>query len=542
MSQATPTPVKQQSVVLLFTGLMLTMLLASLNQTVLSPALPTIVGDLEGVEHMSWVITAFILASTVVMPVYGKIGDLIGHKPLLLVAIVLFTAGSIIGAMAPDMTVLITGRVIQGLGGGGLMILSQAVIADVIPARERGKYMGALGGVFAFSSVAGPLLGGWFTEGPGWRWVFWMNLPLGALCLVGVVYLLHTPRRRSATKPSIDYLGMALLSVATTALVLVSTWGGSTYAWGSPTVLGLIALAVVAAVLFVLVEARAAEPVMPLALFSDRNFNLTTIAALATGVAMFGAIAYMPTYLQMATEASATTAGLLMIPMMGCLLVASIVIGQVVSRTGRYKIWPILGSVIVAVGLALLSTLEPDAPTVLVCSYLGVLGLGLGASMQLLTLIVQNGFPLRMVGTATAGNNYFRQVGATFGSAVVGSLFASRLTSQLAERLPEGAMQNTGGGSSITPAIVHTLPDAIRIPIVESYNEALVPLFLFIAPLGILAAVALCFIREIPLATSVDGEDESSPAPSVAPVTAPETTLRPQDVEAHDLVPSGARV
>src|SRR5690606_17438846 len=256
------------------------MLLASLNQTVLGTALPTIVGEVLGVEHMSWLITAFILASTITMPIYGKVSDVLGRKPLLLVAITLFTGGSIIGAMAPDMNWLIVSRAVQGLGGGGLMVLSQAAIADVVPARERGRYMGILGGVFAFSSVVGPLLGGWFTEGPGWRWVFWINLPLGLLSIAATVFLLHLPRR-SGKGVRHDYLGMALMALATTAIVLVATWGGTSYAWTSPVILGLIAVGLVASVAFVVAESRAAEPIIPLALFRDRNFNLTTIAALA---------------------------------------------------------------------------------------------------------------------------------------------------------------------------------------------------------------------------------------------------------------------
>ena len=510
----TPTPPAQpqQSIVLLFCALMLVMLQASLTQTVLAPALPTMVGDLHGVEHMSWVITAFILASTVGMPIYGKLGDLLGRKYLLVLAIVLFTGGSVVGGFAHDMATLITSRVIQGLGGGGLMILSQAIIADVIPARERGKYMGVLGGVFAFSSVAGPLLGGWFTEGPGWRWAFWMNIPLGPLTVVAAIVLVRNRRPAADARPKVDYLGMVLLSLATTAIVLVSTWGGTEYEWDSPVILGLIGIAVVAAVLFCVVESKAAEPVMPLRLFRDRNFNLCTVSALTTGIAMFGAIGYMPTYLQMSAGVNATVAGLLMIPMMGSLLVTSIGVGQIVSRTGRYKIWPIVGSLLMAVGLVLLSTVTHTTPVAVICGYLAVIGLGIGCSMQLITVIVQNSFPLRMVGTATAANNYFRQVGATLGSGVVGSLFISRLVDLITERLPvKGAPSD--GANSLTPAMVNQLPDAIRIPIVESYDEALMPLYLYMVPLAVLGAVVMLFIHEKPLATTLEPD---TPAQSIA--------------------------
>ena len=494
-----------RNITLLFGALLVTMLLASLSQTVLSSALPTIVGELDGVEHMTWVITAYLLASTIVMPVYGKVSDSFGRRPVLLVAIVLFVIGSVLGAFASDMGALIFARVVQGLGGGGLMILSQAAIADVVPARDRGRYMGVLGAVFAVSSVAGPLLGGWFTEGPGWRWAFLINIPLGILAIVATALLLRLPAKNNQERPKVDYLGMGTLGVATTAIVLIATWGGSTFDWNSPTIIGLIVGAVVCAGIFVLVETRVSEPVMPLALYRDRNFNLTTVAALLTSIAMFGAIGYMPTYLQMATGATATEAGFLMIPMMGALLVTSIGTGQLVSRTGKYKLPPIIGSVILAVGMWLLSTVKVDTPIFEICVALAVIGLGLGSSMQILTLVVQNSFPHRMVGTATASNNYFRQVGGSLGPAVVGSVFAARLTSLLAERLPQ-AGSGGGSGNSLTPAAVSDLPDALRLPIILSYNEALMPIFIFMVPLAIAAAIVLCFIVQKPLSTRIEQE------------------------------------
>jgi EmrB/QacA subfamily drug resistance transporter len=494
---------KKQHLLLLFIGLMLSMLLAALNQTVLSTALPTIVGELNGVDEMVWVITAYILASTIMMPIYGKLGDLMGRKPLLIAAIVLFMAGSVIGALADTIEVLIVARVFQGLGGGGLMILSQATIADVVPARDRGKYMGVMGGVFALASVAGPLLGGFFTEGPGWRWAFWINIPLGLLALAGAALFLHLPRHTG--RPRLDIGGMVLLAIATTCLVLFATWGGNKYDWTDPVILGLIAGTLVAGAAFVAVERRTAEPIIPMHLFQERNFNLTTVAGLFIGVAMFGAIGYMPTYLQMVHGVDATHSGLLMIPMMGALLVTSTVSGALVSRTGRYKWMPIAGSVMVAAGLALLSTLTAEAALWHLCAYIAVLGLGLGLSMQILVLIVQNTFPLRQVGTATASNNYFRQIGATLGSAVVGSVFAGRLADLLAQRLPAQATSGAGGGTnSLTPAAVTALPEAIRNPIITSYNDALTPIFLWIVPLALAAALLLCFVKEKALATSLE--------------------------------------
>lgn len=498
-------PHARRTLVLLFVTLMVVMLLASLSQMVLSSALPTLVGELDGVEHLSWVITAYLLASTVTMPIYGKVSDLLGRKPLLIVAVLLFIAGSVLGGLATDMTSLITARAVQGLGGGGLMVLSQAAIADVVPARERGKYMGILGGVFALSSVAGPLLGGWFTEGPGWRWTFWMNVPLGLIAVVAIIVLMRIPAPQREGRVRIDVLGMALLVVATTALVLIATWGGSQYDWTSPEIIELAGVAFVAAVLFVIVERRAADPVIPMHLFGDRNFVLATVAGLLVSVAMFGAIGYLPTYFQMSVGATATEAGLLMIPMMASLLITSIVSGAIISRTGRYKLIPVLGTIVLAIGLGLLSSVTIDTPVAVVCAYMAVIGIGLGTSMQVMTLVVQNSFSHREVGTATAAHNFFRQVGGSLGSAIVGSVFVARLTELLLERLPEGAT-NGGGTGSLTPGLVASLPDALRIPIITSYNEALMPIFLGVVPLALVAVVLLAAIVEKPLATTIAHE------------------------------------
>jgi len=497
-----PASQSPRGLVFLFAGLMLTMLLASLNQTVLNPALPTIVGELHGADLMLWVITVYILASTIMMPAYGKLGDLFGRKPLLLGAIGVFLVGSVVSATAGDITWLIVGRTIQGVGGGGLMILSQAAIADVIPARERGRYMGIMSGVFALSSVAGPLLGGWFTEGPGWRWVFWITVPLGLLAATAAIVFLRLPAR-TGPRPSIDVAGMAVLSVTTTGIVLIGTWGGTTYAWTSPTILALIAGTVAAAALFVFVESRAVEPVLPLHLFRDRNFDLITVSGLLVSVALFGVAGYMPTYLQMVAGVSATEAGLLMLPMMGSLFLTSTIAGRVVTNTGRYKIIPIIGSVLIAAGLTLLSLLTVDTALWVLCCFLAVVGVGLGMTGQLMVLVVQNSFPIEEVGTATAGNNYFRQIGATLGSAVVGSVFASRVATLIAERAPVGVVAD-----SLTPQAVRQLPDAARLPVVEAYNEALTPIFLWISPLALVAMLLLCFVVEKPLATTIERRKE----------------------------------
>lgn len=504
-------PHHARNVLLVFAGLMVTMLLASLDQTIFSTALPTIVGDLHGVDEMSWVITVYILASTIMLPVYGKLGDLIGRKGIFIGAISVFILGSIIGGWAQDMTWLIIGRGVQGLGGGGLMILSQAIIADVVPARERGRYMGIMGGVFAISSVAGPLLGGWFTDDLTWRWGLWMNIPLGILAIIAAAVFLHLPTV-AQRRVRLDVLGIALLALASTGIVLISTWGGHDspygYAWDSPQIIGLIIGTVIAAVAFVFVELRAPEPVMPLHLFRRLNFNLMTAAGLAIGVAMFGTLAYIPTYLQMVTGANATQSGLLMIPMMGTVLVSSIISGALVTRTGRYKWAPIAGTLVTAAGMVLLSTMTSTLPVWVMCVYLGVMGLGLGLCMQIFVLVVQNTFPNSEVGVATATNNYFRQIGASLGSAVVGSLFTTRLVDLLTQRMPAGAGSGaTGSTNSLTPEVVKELPAQIRDIVIGAYNDALTPIFLYILPLILLATVLVCFVREVPLKKTIDRGD-----------------------------------
>lgn len=508
-AEATDTP-DRRSILLVFVGLMTAMLLSALDQTIFSTALPTIVGELNGVDHMLWVTTAYILAATIMMPVYGKVGDLVGRKPLFIAAIVLFMIGSIVGGLSQGMTELIVGRAIQGLGGGGLMILAQAIIADIVPARERGRYMGVMGGVFALASVVGPLLGGWFTESVSWRWCMWINIPLGALAIVSAVVFLHPPHQNRA-RPRLDVAGMMLIAIASASLVLFTSWGGGQYEWGSPMILSLIALTIVSGAAFVLVERRAAEPIMPLMLFRRRNFVLTTSAGLLMGIAMFGTLAYMPTYLQMVAQVDATSAGLLMIPMMGTMLPTSIIVGRRVSATGRYKLYPAIGAVVIGMAMFLLSSMTFDQPIWQTCLYLAVFGAGLGLQMQVLVLIVQNTFPLSMVGTATAANNYFRQIGASLGAAVVGSIFTSNLIELLTELLPGGAGA-LGDANSITPGAVLELPQEIQDVIVSSYNDALTPVFLYIVPLSLVSLVLLLFVREVPLRTTLDREPVIEPS------------------------------
>jgi len=496
------TELPTRGVLLVFVGLMVTELLASLDSTVFTTALPTIVGQLHGVDQQQWVLTAYLLTSTIALPIYGKIGDLIGRKGLFLAAIGIFVVGSVVSGFAGDMTWLVIGRAVQGLGGGGLMILSDTIVADVVPARRRGRYMGIIGAVMVLASIAGPLVGGWFTDGPGWRWGLWINIPLGLLALLSAAVFMCLPKV-DARKLRLDWAGMGLLTVALTCLVLVTVWGGATYAWGSARIVSLIVVTVVAGVLFVLVERRAAEPVMPLALFKDRNFNLTTVGGLVIAVAMFSVDGYLPTYLQMVTGVTAIQSGLLLLPMLIALMAASIVAGELVTRTGRYRWLPITGAAIVAASLFLLSTMTPATPIRVICAYIGIMGVGLGASLQILVLVVQNSFPMSMVGVATATNNYFRQVGASVGAAAVGSLFTARLTGLLTDQSPAGI---SGGADSLTPQLVGSLPTPVRDVVVGIYSQALAPLFLYLMPVVVITAVLLFFVIEKPLATTTEGE------------------------------------
>ena len=500
---------------LLFLGLMLGLLLSELDQNIFATALPTIVGELHGVDRMLWVTTAYVLTSTLTMPIYGKLGDLLGRKVMFVAALVLFVLGSVIGGLAPDMTWLIVARAVQGLGGGGLLILVQAIVADLVPARERPLYMSVVGAVFALSAVLGPVLGGWLTETVGWRWAFWVNLPRGGLAIVVAVTLLRLPPR-SVDRVRVDVWGITTLALAVSALVLLSTWGGTRYPWSSPVTLSLAATAAVAVVAFVLVERRAAEPVIGLHLFRERNFTATTLAGLVLAVAMFGAIAYLPTYLQMVHGLSPTHAGYVMLSLMAGIALTTIGSAQVVARTGRYRWLPVIGALLTAAALAWMSTLGVDTSLVAIGGYLFLLGAGIGCTVEILVVIVQNTFPESEVGTATAANSFFREIGVALGSAVVGTLFTSRLATLLAERVPAGASVTRSAGPAadqvpgepvdvlgLTPAAVRLLPPDLHAAVVSSYNDALTPVFLLLLPLVLLSVVGLCLIRPLPLATTV---------------------------------------
>ncbi len=496
-------------ILLIFAGLLVAMLLSSLDQLIFSTALPTIVGELSGVEQMLWVTTAYVLAATIMMPVYGKLGDLIGRKSLFIGALALFLVGSVLGGIAGSMPWLIAARAVQGLGGGGLMILSQAIVADVVPLRERARYMGIIGAVFGVSSVVGPLLGGWFTEGVGWRWAFWFNVPLGLLAILAAWRFLPSARR--TVRPQLDVWGFVTMAIAVTALIFVTSLGGNTYAWTSPEILRLGVLAILASIAFVMVERRAAEPIIPLHLFRNRNFNLATIVGLALAVAMFGAVAYFPTYLQMVHGYNATAAGLLVLPLVVGAMVSTVIAGNLISKTGRYKGILLACPALATVGLLLLATLTADSPIWMIGAFQFLLGAGIGLGFQNLVLVAQAAFPMREVGAATAANNFFREIGASLGAAAVGGFFTSRLTNLLAERLPDGAAPLVDV-DSLTPQVLRGLPDTLRQPIVGAYNDALTPVFLLLIPMMLISLALLAFVREIPLTGNPATDEAGSQA------------------------------
>jgi EmrB/QacA subfamily drug resistance transporter len=498
---------------MIFAALMLGMFLAALDQTIVSTALPTIVGDLGGLEHLSWVVTAYLLASTASTPLYGKLGDMYGRKPMFMAAILIFLAGSLLAGLSQNMGELIAFRAVQGIGAGGLLVGAQSIIGEIVPPRERGRYTGLIGSVFAVASVAGPLLGGFLVDTLSWRWVFYVNMPIGVVAVAVVALRLHLPRRRSAHR--IDYEGAALLTAGVSALVLMLTWGGTQYAWGSTMILGLAVAAAVLLALFVWQETRAAEPIVPLRLFRSPIFDVASAMGALIGMAMFGAIVFIPLFLQLVYGASATGSGLRMIPLMGGLLAASIASGRVVSRIGRYRPFPIAGTAVMAIGMLLLTQLGVDTPSWLASVYMLVVGLGIGLTMQVLVLAVQNDAPVRDLGVATATSTFFRSVGGSIGIALFGAIFASRLADGLAS-LPPAAAARFAGGVNIDPQEAKALPPDVREQFLQGFAHALHGVFLWAAAIAIVAFVVSWLLREIPLRSTVapagrDPVEEAAP-------------------------------
>src|SRR3954454_5431569 len=428
-----PVTTQRPRIGVVMSGLMLVMLLASLDQTIVSTALPTIVKELGGLTHLSWVVTAYLLAVTVVTPLYGKLGDLYGRKIVLQGALVVFLVGSALCGLSQTMGEVIACRAIQGLGGGGLIVSAQAAIGDVVPPSTRGKYTGLFGAVFGVSSIAGPLLGGFFTTHISWRFIFYVNIPLGIAALFVLAMALPTASARR--RPAIDYLGTLLLAVGLSSLILMTTLGGNTYAWASPQIIGLGVLGVLALGAFVPVERRAAEPILPLSLFGNRVFVVCSAVGLIVGFALFGALTYLPLFQQTVRGLSPTASGLQLLPVMGGLLITSIASGQIITRTGRYKVFPIAGTAIAAVGLFLLSSLDATTSTATAALHMLVLGLGLGMVMQVLVLATQNAVSYEQLGVATSGATLFRSIGGSLGTAILGAIFSARLTSGLGDHL-----------------------------------------------------------------------------------------------------------
>ncbi|MGW9113464.1 MDR family MFS transporter [Microbacterium sp. NPDC055683] len=486
---------------IIFSALIAGMLLSSLDQTIVSTAMPTIVGELGGVEHQVWITTAYLLATTIVMPIYGKFGDVLGRRNLFLVAIALFTLASVGCAFATDFWAFVVFRALQGLGGGGLMILSQAIIADIVPANERGKYMGPLGAVFGLSAVAGPLLGGYFVDHLTWQWAFYINIPVGIAAFVIGLIALQLPSKR-AEKP-IDILGVIFLSLATTCLIFFTDFGGdSAYGWDSLATWLWGAGLVVAATAFVLTEARVQDPIIPLSLFRNPIFVNATAIGLVLGIGMFAAIGFVPTFLQMSSGTSAAASGLLMIPMMVGLMGTSIASGIAISKTGRYKAYPIAGTILTGLAMGAFTTLTADTPVWLICVFLFFFGAGLGLIMQVVVLVVQNAVPAGEIGTATSTNNYFREVGASLGTAVFGTLFTTRLSENLMSVFTgAGATAEDAAASTATidPATLNALPDDVRDGIVTAYADALAPVFWYLIPFVALALILSLFLKQIPL-------------------------------------------
>jgi EmrB/QacA subfamily drug resistance transporter len=490
-------------------ALLLGMLLAALDQTIVSTALPTIVSDLGGLDHLSWVVTAYLLAATAATPLWGKLGDQYGRKRLFQTAIVIFLIGSALCGAAQDMGQLIAFRALQGLGGGGLIVLSMAIVGDLVPPRERGRYQGLFGAVFGATSVLGPLLGGVLTQHASWRWVFYINLPVGVVALAVIAAVLHIPRNRQ--RHVIDYLGTFLIAAVATCLVLVASLGGTTWGWGSPQIIGLAVLGVLLACAFVAVERRAAEPVLPLKLFRVRTFTLSAVISFVVGFAMFGAMTYLPTFLQVVHGISPTLSGVHMLPMVAGLLLASTTSGQIVSRTGRWKVFPIAGTGITALGLLLLHQLDENSSSAELSGFFFVFGLGLGLVMQVLVLIVQNAVPYEDLGVATSGATFFRSIGASFGVAVFGSVFAGRLGDLLTDafrgtRLPAGV---SAGSLEADPRGIAALPPGLRPAALHAYAVAITDVFLYAAPVALLGFVLAWFLKEDRLRGSVTAPDIS---------------------------------
>lgn len=503
MSVTTTQPARgltHRQILVVFGGVMAGMLLAALDQTIVSTALPTIVGELGGLDHLSWVVTAYLLTTTASTPLYGKLSDIYGRRLMFQSAIIIFVAGSVLCGLAQDMLQLIVFRGIQGIGAGGLMAMAFAIIGDVVSPRERGRYTGYLGAVFAVASVAGPLLGGFLVDNLTWRWVFFVNVPIGMVALVITSSVLRLPFARQDHE--VDFVGAALLVAGVSSLLLGLVWGGSEYAWGSPVIVGLLVASAVLTAVFLWWESRTREPILPLRLFRGRVFSAGVALSFLLGGAMFSAIVFLPLFLQVATGATATNSGLLLLPLMAGVMTTSILSGRVIAKTGHYRRWPIAGMGTAAFGMYLLSTMEPDTTRVASSLYMLVVGVGLGMVMQVLVLAVQNGADFKDLGVATSSVNFFRSLGGSFAVSIFGALFAALLDDKLAELIPPSALGSAGlspEALTASPEQIQALPPDILLPVTQAMSDSITAIFLYTAPLLAIGVAIAIVLPELPL-------------------------------------------